>query len=1208
MHTPAISEPHHYVTYFDKNYLVKGHVLLTSLRRHDPHAHIRVICLDDDTFHMLAKLDLAGVEPIPLALFEKHDATLQACKANRTLVQYYWTLTPTLILRCLDLLPKDSVLTYVDADMFFFSSPAPLFEELGENDILIHRHNFSEDLKHLEAFGHYNVGLMIFRNSAEGRRVLTWWRAKCIEWCGDTIEPDPEGGTRFGDQKYLERFETLSPNVGICQHPGAGVAPWNHTRFALTLHNGVPHVDGQPTIFYHYHSFTLLAPACALPTTKAYPYTLEVMQLFVAPYFTALREALAALRTVHPEFNHGFRPDTLKAGLCVLACKELESEIDQAFPLRVDLDDIYVLGVERQLAEYEKLSQQVAPRSRGRSLEQALSAYQRFLNKPRLLNLGCGRHMHAEWLNIDIAPSHPAVYDVDLRGPWPLPMDFFDVVYHSHVLEHMSAQEGHTFLRKCFEVLKPGGTLRVAIPDLEGIARHYLTALNEAKNGDEGAADRHAWMLLELIDQTSRHHSGGAMAEYFKQVPLPQQEFVLSRVGWEGEQLAQALQGKIPRTTEEHDPAVVGAFRLGGEVHRWMYDAFSLRRALEAAGFVNARQVAAQESAYDGFASFELDADAHGKTRKPDSLFMEARKPEAAATDTPETERALPTIHYAEGRTGNWTKQFPDWESACAAAGGYADQSIFEKVFAAAMQVKKGMALWERDSVLFYQEDDNTALLTSLLHIAEQAQGHLHVLDFGGALGSTYTQHQQRFAHCPHFSWSIVEQPHFTAAGKRFFADEHVSFFDTLEEALQTHPINVVLFSSVIQYLAAEHFTALIHAISKAGIPHIVIDRTPFRQQGTLYTIQEPHSIYPDASYPMRLPALADVDVELRKAGYQYISSEPALDGTWSDCAFLRLHYARKENAMPAPTSPHAFETVYFEISGICNGKCPYCVTGRSTATGAGKFVNPDLFEAACAKMVRLGLLNKQSLLHLYIWGEPTLHPKFSELLERTRNFPFGTALSTNASKVPDITDAFVEKVRTVRFSCSGFSQQSYDRIHGFRFSNVRANMMNFVQQAREKGSRAAFTLNFHLYQFNLDEIPEAKAFAQSLGIRFSPNYAILNDWDLSQRWVAGTLSAQEERRIGRELFNDLPAQLLEKAPHGYACPQGQYLVINELGQIMICCQTPSEDTFAAGNIMDANVLEHIANRQNSPVCSSCVSSGMAYMFNNSLACPAICK
>ena len=62
--------PHAYATYFDVNYLVKGVAMIRSLLASDPGSSVRVVCLDDDTFRLLARLDIPGLIPVRLAVLE----------------------------------------------------------------------------------------------------------------------------------------------------------------------------------------------------------------------------------------------------------------------------------------------------------------------------------------------------------------------------------------------------------------------------------------------------------------------------------------------------------------------------------------------------------------------------------------------------------------------------------------------------------------------------------------------------------------------------------------------------------------------------------------------------------------------------------------------------------------------------------------------------------------------------------------------------------------------------------------------------------------------------------------------------------------------------------------------------------------------------------------------------------------------------------
>ncbi|MEQ8880789.1 MAG: methyltransferase domain-containing protein, partial [Cyclobacteriaceae bacterium] len=123
-------------------------------------------------------------------------------------------------------------------------------------------------------------------------------------------------------------------------------------------------------------------------------------------------------------------------------------------------------------------------------------------SKLRYLNVGCGKRFHKDWLNIDVLPADPGVIHCDVTKGLPLEDNDLDVVYHSHVLEHIPKAKVKAFLNECYRVLKPGGIIRIAVPDLEGIVRNYLKYLDQNldQSSDESRAN-YDWMMLELYDQ-----------------------------------------------------------------------------------------------------------------------------------------------------------------------------------------------------------------------------------------------------------------------------------------------------------------------------------------------------------------------------------------------------------------------------------------------------------------------------------------------------------------------------------------------------------------------------------------------------------------------------------------------------------------------------------------------------------------------------------
>lgn len=240
-----------------------------------------------------------------------------------------------------------------------------------------------------------------------------------------------------------------------------------------------------------------------------------------------------------------------------------------------------------------------------------------------LLNLACGIYMHHDWNNVDFNPytwmvrhpslaatlkkagilsnkryerlkrTDPQIIRWDLRRGIPFADASFDVVYHSHFLEHLPKSRALLFLRECHRVLKSGGLLRVVIPDLRYWAERFLESFAKMQQATT-PLECHEMSIDNLIGQmVHAEHS----------------------------------------STREQRPAIrfiEGLIRGGthqtGELHRWMYDIFTLSRILQKTGFVDLQAQTATSSRLPGFTAFCLDTDEDGSVRKPESLYMEAEK------------------------------------------------------------------------------------------------------------------------------------------------------------------------------------------------------------------------------------------------------------------------------------------------------------------------------------------------------------------------------------------------------------------------------------------------------------------------------------------------------------------------------------------------------------------------------------------------------
>jgi len=276
------------------------------------------------------------------------------------------------------------------------------------------------------------------------------------------------------------------------------------------------------------------------------------------------------------------------------------------------------------------------------------------------LNLGCGSRFLTTWTNVDFVTNSENVIAHDLTKGIPFPNDRFDALYHSHLLEHFTREDGKFFLRECFRVLRPGGVLRVVVPDLEQIVRSYLVALEEARKGSKEWSDNYNWILLEMYDQAVRSFSGGQMAAYLSGESIPNRDFISRRCGTELSNLMEANKTisqnqanfapkgetksflvqvrrylRIDHWREllikvilgkEYNALRIGRFRQSGEIHQWMYDSYSLKAVLAECGFERITEQGPTSSLIPFWASFNLDIEPDGSTYKPHSIFMEGVK------------------------------------------------------------------------------------------------------------------------------------------------------------------------------------------------------------------------------------------------------------------------------------------------------------------------------------------------------------------------------------------------------------------------------------------------------------------------------------------------------------------------------------------------------------------------------------------------------
>jgi len=196
-------------------------------------------------------------------------------------------------------------------------------------------------------------------------------------------------------------------------------------------------------------------------------------------------------------------------------------------------------------------------------------------SQPRL-QLGAGAIRMPGWLNTDGYPLSFAIVSVDAGRPLPFADRTFTHVFSEHHIEHMPYLSGRAMLRECHRVLKPGGRIRIATPDLDTLLKLHSHPRSPEQE-----------QYIRWITDTWMPELGGTYSDVL---------------------------------------VINNAFRAWG--HQCVYDEPTLRRSLEDAGFTGVSRRAPGESDDPVLRGLESHGDAVGNVALNwfETMVLEARK------------------------------------------------------------------------------------------------------------------------------------------------------------------------------------------------------------------------------------------------------------------------------------------------------------------------------------------------------------------------------------------------------------------------------------------------------------------------------------------------------------------------------------------------------------------------------------------------------
>ena len=283
---------------------------------------------------------------------------------------------------------------------------------------------------------------------------------------------------------------------------------------------------------------------------------------------------------------------------------------------------------------------------------------------------------------------------------------------------------------------------------------------------------------------------------------------------------------------------------------------------------------------------------------------------------------------------------------------------------------------------------------------------------------------------------------------------------------------------------------------------------------------------------------------------------------------------------------------VLIDISNVCNASCYYCPIGRANrehaAPVAPAFMDPAVFEKVLRYLKEEGFLGAYTCLLLYIWHEPLLHPEFAKIVEIATRERCFLDISTNGSVVPKMPNHWdASRIVVMWFSMCGFSQASYDKIHAFDFERVKRNIEALVKMFRSHGCCAHFKVAFHVYQFNVHELPAAYEWARSLHIDLQTYFASTINFEDRVRFLRETLPMDYLTKIATDLFMGFNVPRKAESDCYWF---HQSIAVNAAAEVLPCCNITGP---TLGSVFEMH-RENLCERHEAVAfCKTCKALGL---------------
>jgi len=283
-----------------------------------------------------------------------------------------------------------------------------------------------------------------------------------------------------------------------------------------------------------------------------------------------------------------------------------------------------------------------------------------------------------------------------------------------------------------------------------------------------------------------------------------------------------------------------------------------------------------------------------------------------------------------------------------------------------------------------------------------------------------------------------------------------------------------------------------------------------------------------------------------------------------------------------------------FEVTNVCNLKCPFCLTGKGIS--GGRSVRHMTFEES-TKIID-AIAPYTYFMQVYTWGEPLLNKDLVRIVEYAKRRNVYVMLSTNATAM---TPAYNKKlidsgIDYVMVAIDGGSAETYKKYRvGGDYNKVLANVKDLLAQKKQLGLEHPFVeWQFIVFRHNEHEVRSTETMAYEIGInKFTPLPAYVED----PEWAATDPEYRTEFKNPERLKDcDRPwSHLNVRADGGVASCCYSFFKKDDFGELVM---SPFEEVWNNAHFQQSRRLINQFKRgkemeSSSLLCRDCLKTGV---------------